>query len=68
MRVYSEEELQEALRSMDSTLSKCVKVLGKLPPGSSQHTLLVRRIRSFEIAMALMEREYEQVAGKEISS
>jgi hypothetical protein len=54
MAEYSKPELQEALRSIASTIAKCEKVLPKLNLGTSQHTLLTRRIRSFQIASALI--------------
>ena len=57
---YTPEELAEARRSIASTLSKCEKALEKLRPGSSTHTLTVRRIRAFQIALALIDREVEQ--------
>jgi hypothetical protein len=57
MSNYTKEELEEALRAIGSTLSKCEKVLPKLKEGTSQHTLLIRRIRALRIASALIERE-----------
>ncbi|MDX9723526.1 MAG: hypothetical protein RBU37_22450 [Myxococcota bacterium] len=54
---YAVAELAEAERSIASTLSKCVKVLPKLRPGSAQHTLLQRRIKAFDLALALIRRE-----------
>ena len=54
---FSDEELHKALRALTSTLSKCEKVLPKLRSGTSQHTLLTRRIRALEIANALIKRE-----------
>ena len=54
---HTAEELAEARRSIDSTLCKCEKALEKLRPGSSSHTLTVRRIRAFRIALALIGRE-----------
>lgn len=54
---FSRAELEEALRAISSTISKCEKVLPKLAPGSSQHTLLVRRIKALVIASSLIERE-----------
>lgn len=56
---YTPEELAEARQSIASTLSKCEKALEKLRPGSSAHTLTVRRIRAFQIALALIDREME---------
>ena len=60
---YTPEELAEARRSIDSTLRKCEKALEKLRPGSSAHTLTVRRIRAFRIALELIDREMERGAG-----
>ena len=45
---YTREELAEARRSIDSTLRKCEKALEKLRPGTSPHTLTVRRIREMD--------------------
>ena len=60
---YTPEELAEAQRAIDSTLHKCEKALEKLRPGTSAHTLTVRRIRAFRIALALIDREMERGAG-----
>jgi hypothetical protein len=54
------EELEEALRSITSTLGKCEKVLPKLKEGSSQYTLLTRRIKSFQIALELINKELDE--------
>nr|WP_326185654.1 hypothetical protein [uncultured Oscillibacter sp.] len=56
METYTREELLEARRAIASTMSKCEKALGKLEPGKSQHTLTVRRIRAFQIALDLIDR------------
>jgi len=52
---YTDQELAEALRSIESTLAKCEKVLPKLALGSPQHTLLARRIKAFQIAVTLIK-------------
>jgi hypothetical protein len=57
MDSYTKEELEEALRAIASTISKCEKVQPKLKPGTSQHTLLVRRVKALHIASALIQRE-----------
>ena len=54
---FTKEELEEALQAIASTISKCEKVYPKLKEGTSQHTLLKRRIKAFYIASALIERE-----------
>lgn len=54
---FTKEELDEALRALASTISKCEKVLPKLKPGTSQHTLLIRRIKALVIASTLIEKE-----------
>lgn len=59
MESYTREELREALRAIDSTIGKCEKVQPKLKLGTSQHTLLVRRIKALRIAAQLITRELE---------
>ena len=59
MSTYTIEELTEARRSIDSTLHKCEKALLKLAPGKSQHTLTARRIKAFQIALELIDRELD---------
>jgi hypothetical protein len=54
---FSKEELEEASRALTSTIGKCEKVQPKLKEGTSQHTLLVRRIKALCIAVVLIERE-----------
>jgi hypothetical protein len=56
---FSKEELTEALRAIASTISKCEKVLPKLNQGTAQHTLLIRRIKAFQIASSLIKKELE---------
>ncbi len=57
---YTKEELGEALRAIASTISKCDKVLPKLKQGTSQHTLLIRRIKAFHIASSLINKALEE--------
>ncbi len=57
MDEFTKEDLTAALRAIDSTIRKCEKVLPKLKPGTSSHTLLIRRIKAFRIASSLMKRE-----------
>lgn len=59
MEAYSKEDLEEAFRAIDSTIRKCEKVQPKLKEGTSQHTLLVRRIKALQIAAALIRRELD---------
>lgn len=65
---YSEEELLEAKRQIDSTLHKLretVKTLeGKENPARyrSQLTLAKRRIQAFTIAVSLIEGELEKLS------
>lgn len=56
---FAQEDLQQALGALTSTISKCEKVLPKLKQGSSQHTLLTRRIKALYIAVALIKRELQ---------
>ena len=50
-------ELREALRSINSTIGKCEKVLLKFAEGTSQHTLTKRRLEAFYVAVSLIEKE-----------
>jgi hypothetical protein len=59
MNQFTKEELEEARRAIDSTITKCEKVLPKLKEGTAQHTLLVRRIKAFQIASSLIEETLE---------
>jgi len=54
---FSRDDLEEALRAIESTVSKCEKVQPRLRQGTSQHTLLVRRIRALKIAASLIKKE-----------
>lgn len=56
---FTKEELEEALRALDSTISKCEKVQPKLKQGTSQHTLLERRIKALYIATSLIKESLE---------
>ena len=55
-----QQNLSEALRAIESTLSKCEKAHAKLREGSSQHTLTKRRIEAFRIASALIIEKMKQ--------
>jgi hypothetical protein len=61
MEDYTKEDLEEAPRAIDSTIRKCEKVQPKLKEGTSQHTLLIRRINALNIASALIKRELESL-------
>ena len=57
MSIYTERELEEALKSISSTLNKCEKSFEKLKQGTPQYTLMERRIKSFAISLELIRRE-----------
>lgn len=61
MNQYTTKELEEAKISLASTLHKCEKIQagGKLQ--SSQKTLNDRRVNALRIALALIEKEMENV-------
>ena len=54
---YSKEDLEEAVRTIPSLIQQIEKVKPKFKEGTSQHTLAVRRIKAFQIASTLIERE-----------
>jgi hypothetical protein len=49
---FAREDLQEALRALDSMISKSEKAQSMFPPGTSQHTLQRNRIKALRIASA----------------
>ncbi len=57
---FTQEELEEALRAIDSTISKCEKVQPKLKQGTPQYTLLIRRIKALNIASVLIKQALER--------
>lgn len=57
MGSFKKEELEEALRAISSTISKCEKAQPKLKQGTASHTLLIRRIKALNIAGTLIKRE-----------
>lgn len=58
---HTREELEQAQRAIESTIRKCEKVQPKLQQGTSQHTLLVRRIKAFHIASNLLTKELDSL-------
>ena len=58
---YSQEELKEALRAIESLLGKCIKAQEKLARGTSQWTLLANRIRALEVSAELIRREIGEI-------
>lgn len=57
MSEYTCEELEEALRAIDSIIHKCEKAQEKFPEGNAHHTLLKRRLRAMVISKDLIGRE-----------
>ncbi|WP_349674002.1 hypothetical protein [Lacrimispora sp.] len=54
MNKYSNEELTEALRAINSIISKCEKAQEKFPEGNSHHTLLRNRLKAMYISKELI--------------
>lgn len=57
MNKHTREELEEALRVVSSTISKCEKIQPKFEEGTSQHTLLKNRIKAMYISKSLISDE-----------
>jgi len=57
----SSNELSEALRAINSLLSKCEKVREKLAPGTSQYTLLKNRINALRISSFLISKALDEI-------
>ena len=58
---YAKADLEEALKSIFSTVSKCEKALEKLKEGTPSHTLTKRRIKAFNIATHLITKELSNI-------
>jgi|GEM_PF-3936674 len=52
----SKQELEISIKSLQSTLNKCEKVLEKMPG----HTLTVRRVKALKIAIDLMKEKLNE--------
>jgi len=57
MNTYTHDELQNALKIISSTISNCEKLHPKFPEGTSQHSLLVNRIKALNISKSLIEND-----------
>jgi hypothetical protein len=53
---FTRDDLQEALRTLDSMIGKTEKSHVKFSPGTSQHTLARNRIKALRKASALITR------------
>ena len=60
MQKYKKEELSEALRAIESLVSKLVKVQKRLRKGTPQATLAKRRIKALRISAALIKKDLKQ--------
>lgn len=54
---YSRQELDEALKTISSIVSKCENIHPKFAEGTSQHTLLKNRINALNISKSLISGE-----------
>lgn len=57
MEVYSQEELSEAARAIDSTRMKSEKAILKLKENTAQYRLTARGIAAYSLALQLIARE-----------
>ena len=57
MKNYSQEELQNALKVVSSTISRCEKLQPKFKEGTSQFSLLRNRIKALKISKCLIEKD-----------
>ena len=58
--VFTKEELEAALKAVNSLLSKCEKSQEKLVPGKSQHSLMINRIKALQISSSLITKALRQ--------
>ncbi|HTH51283.1 MAG TPA: hypothetical protein VL501_05090 [Pyrinomonadaceae bacterium] len=60
MADYTKEELEEAIRAIASTIAKIEKVRQKPTLGTSQRTLIERRLKALQIAIELIQAKLEE--------
>jgi hypothetical protein len=66
MEKSTNEDLAEALKVVDSTISNCEKIQPKFTEGTSQHTLLKNRIKALYISKVLItEEQNAELCSKE---
>jgi hypothetical protein len=58
---YTNEELEEALQEVSSTINKCEKMQGKFVEGTSQYSLLRNRIKAMHISKILIVNELSKI-------
>jgi len=61
MKSYAQQELEEAIKAITSTISKIEKVSEKETLGASQKTLIERRLKAFQIALELIEAKLKEI-------
>jgi len=54
---YTKADLEEAHKAITSIIGKCEKAFEKLSEGTSQYTLMKRRLQALHIANTLIKRE-----------
>lgn len=57
---YTNDELIDVVQFLESTIMKCEKMKGKFAVGTSQHSLLVNRVKALQIAKCLIEDSKEK--------
>ena len=61
MAEYTRQELEDALKAVNSIIHKCEKAQEKFPEGNSHHTLLRNRLKAMYISKDLMETQIEDM-------
>lgn len=64
MEKYTNTQLRDAMRAIDSIIHKCEKAQEKFPEGNSHHTLLENRLQAMYLAKELIQ---EALNGMEFS-
>lgn len=59
--MYTKEDLKTAAIMIPTITRQVEAMKSKFSEGTSQHTLAVRRIRAFQIAMTLIDQELEEI-------
>lgn len=65
---HTQQELDDAMRVVESAISRCEKIQPKFQPGTAQHSLLKNRLRALRTAQRLLSGEAGGIPKEELEA
>ncbi len=65
---HTQQELDDAMRVVESAISRCEKIQPKFQPGTAQHALLKNRLRALRTAQRLLSGEAGGIPKEELEA